>query len=70
MIDAREVKYIQVIRSCSQKVDVNMEGVVGFSVLKSSKQRRDFCCILNELTSVFYASVLLLIMNFVITLSK
>ena len=27
-------------------------------------------CILNKLTTVFYVSVLLLIMNFVITLSK
>ena len=37
---------------------------------KTSKKRECTGVILNKLTSVFYASVLLLIMNFVITLSK
>ena len=44
----------------------------GLTIKFSQWARVNFCsyCKINKLTSVFYASVLLLIMNFVITLSR
>ena len=46
--------------------------VLSFSLVQRSKDKRDAPSyyIFNKLTSVFYASVMLSIMNFAITLSK
>ena len=46
------------------------EGLALFMFLATDSVEAAFHVLFNKLTSVFYASFLLLIMNFVITLSK